>query len=118
MNTGEIVNFRQLPEFVILESGKKKYNVLVSSILYIEGMSNYVKVITTGKTLVIYQRLRDLEKQLAAFDFIRIHKSYIVSLEKVDTYTSRTIEIHDKTLSIGYSYRKVIDKAFKSFAIA
>jgi len=108
-------NNNQMPDYVTLESGKKKFNVLISSILYIQGMSNYVKVITTNKTLFIYQRLRDLEVQLSEFKFLRIHKSYIIPLEKVESYNSKQVVIQEKPISIGYSYRKTVDDAMKKY---
>ena len=102
-------------DYVTLESGKKKYNVPVFSILYIEGMSNYVKVKTTEKTLIIYQRLRDLEVQLAPFNFKRIHKSFIVPMEKVDDFSSKHVYIRDNSIPIGYSYKKTVDRSLKLF---
>jgi DNA-binding LytR/AlgR family response regulator len=69
-------------------------------------LSNYVKIHLENDILVVYEKLLDLEKSLPKDKFVRVHKSYIVSLAKIKSYTSDAIEIAEKELSIGNTYRE------------
>lgn len=83
----------------------KNVKVFYNDIFYIEGLSNYVKIHLEKKCLVVYHKLIDLEKELLENQFVRIHKSYIISLSKIKAYGSDYVEIGDKQLSIGNTYK-------------
>ncbi|WP_299213347.1 LytTR family DNA-binding domain-containing protein [uncultured Aquimarina sp.] len=84
---------------------RKNVRVNYNEILYIEGLSNYVKIHLPDKDLVVYHKLADLETLLPCDQFVRIHKSYIVALDKITAYGSDYIEIIDEQLSIGNTYK-------------
>lgn len=84
---------------------RKNVRVNYNEILYIEGLSNYVKIHLLDKHLVVYHKLADLETLLPCDQFVRIHKSYIVALDKITAYGSDYIEIIDEQLSIGNTYK-------------
>ncbi|WP_299244810.1 response regulator transcription factor [uncultured Aquimarina sp.] len=84
---------------------RKNVKVNYNEILYIEGLSNYVKIHLLDKQLVVYHKLTDLEKLLPFDQFVRIHKSHIVALDKITAYGSDYIEIIDRQLSIGNTYK-------------
>jgi len=86
--------------------------VYYDEILYIEGLSNYVKICCIDKNLVVYDKLVDLEKRLPKNHFARIHKSYIVSLSKIKAYGNDYVDIGNKQLSIGNTYREDFFKMF------
>ncbi len=67
--------------------------VELSKILYIEGLSNYVKFFTEGKTLISYQKLTYLEEILPSDQFIRSHRSYIVNIHQINAFTATDLEI-------------------------
>jgi DNA-binding LytR/AlgR family response regulator len=91
--------------FVKGESKHKFLKIDHSAILYIEGLKNYVSIYTATQRIVTYQRLRDLETQLPKPPFYRVHKSYIVSLAKIDMVDGYTIFMGSTTIPIGETYR-------------
>ncbi|MBQ4822011.1 LytTR family DNA-binding domain-containing protein [Aquimarina sp. MMG016] len=84
---------------------RKNIRVDYDNIIYIEGLSNYVKIHLQDKHLVVYHKLIDLEKLLPDNQFIRIHKSYIIAVDKIKAYGNDYVEILDKQLSIGNTYK-------------
>lgn len=84
---------------------RKNVKVYYKDILYIEGLSNYVIVHTINAKLIIYHKLMDLDKSLPQNEFVRIHKSFIVSLLNIKAYGSDYVEIGDKQLTISNTYR-------------
>lgn len=93
-------------EFTYFKSGKKNIQAYYNDILFIEGLSNYVKIITVNGTIVTYEKLSELEKILPKNKFIRIHRSYIVAINKINAYGKDFIEIDKNQLSIGNTYRE------------
>ena len=100
--------------FIYLRHDKKMVKVMLNDILYFEGLGNYVKVVTEQREIISYQTLTLLEKQLANDGFVRIHKSYIISLNKVNSFTSESVEIKKNEIPIGSSYKQVISKIIKT----
>lgn len=96
--------------FIKGESKNKFLKVNYEDILYIEGLKNYISVYTAEQRLVTYQSLRDLETQLPAPPFYRVHKSYIVALDKIRMVDGNTIYIAEQSIPIGETYR---DEFFK-----
>ncbi|WP_299433481.1 LytTR family DNA-binding domain-containing protein [uncultured Aquimarina sp.] len=84
---------------------RKNIRVDYDEILYIEGLSNYVRIHLENKHLVVYHKLVDLEKLLPENQFIRIHKSYILAIDKIKAYGNDYVEVLDKQLSIGNTYK-------------
>jgi len=98
----------ETPAFLYFKSGNKWVQVFLDEILYIEGLSNYVKIVGTKGTTVVYQKMGYLEEKLPDRLFLRIHKSYIVGLNKIRTWYSNELEVEGKLLPIGEKYRPVI----------
>lgn len=99
------------PAFIFVKDGTKLVKVKLDEILYIEGLKDYVTIHTMNQKIVTLQRLKALEEQLPANKFIRIHNSYIVSLDAVDVIQKNEVQIKGVTLPVGDTYRK----AFKEF---
>jgi two-component system response regulator LytT len=91
--------------FIKGESKNKYLKVSFTQILYIEGLKNYVSIYTPEQRIVTYQTLRELETQLPK-PFYRVHKSYIVSIDKIRMVDGNTIYIADSTIPIGETYRE------------
>jgi DNA-binding LytR/AlgR family response regulator len=91
--------------FVKGESKNKFLKVNYADILYIEGLKNYVSVFTNEQRIVTYQTLRDLEKQLPQPPFYRVHKSYIVSIDKIRLIDGNQVYIGEQSIPIGETYR-------------
>ncbi len=106
--TGKNIN-ETSKDYIILKSDKKNYKIKFADILFLESLDNYIKVHTTEHALICYESLSRIEKELSN-DFIRIHRSYIVNLIKVDVFTSSTIEIGENRFTIGRNYKDKVSK--------
>lgn len=91
--------------YIFLKVGKEQIRVFLKDILYIEGFRDYIKVHTVLKVFVAFDRLSSMEEKLPENKFARIHKSFIVALDKVTTYSAEQIKIGDQSLTIGRIYK-------------
>lgn len=101
--------------YIYLKADKKMVQIFFQDIRYIEGLSNYVKIHLTDKMIISYQKLSHLEKVLPKQDFIRIHRSFIVSRVKVNSYTSSFLEVGDTELPIGGNYKEEVLGKLREF---
>ncbi len=95
-------------DFIFLNVQKKKVKILFSEIAYIESQREYVKIITTTKEYISKMSTHEIEALLPANLFKRIHRSYIVSLNKIESYTVETVEVNGVSIPIGRGYKDVI----------
>jgi DNA-binding LytR/AlgR family response regulator len=119
-NPGKITASNTLTEpakeqeaFMYVKSDKKMIKVPLKDLMYIEGLKDYVKMHLVNKTIITYQTLTYLEEKLSANHFIRIHRSYIVSLRHIDAYSAAQVEIGKLNIPIGSSYVKDVIKRFE-----
>jgi len=96
-------------DFIILKADKKNYKIKFSEIQFIESLDNYIKVHTSEFSIICYESLSAIEKELSN-DFLRIHRSYIINLTKIDVFTSSYVEIGDRKFTIGRNYKEDIAK--------
>ncbi|HSO88731.1 MAG TPA: LytTR family DNA-binding domain-containing protein, partial [Draconibacterium sp.] len=82
--------------------------VNLNEILYIEGLSEYVQIYTDKKRIITKTSMTNLEEKLPADSFLRIHKSFIVSIPRIEAFTAHTIEVPGKELPIGRSYKNSV----------
>lgn len=87
---------------------KKKARVAMHSILYIESQRENVRIVTDSKTIVTRYPISELEKELPASAFIRIHRSFIVARAKIDFIDANDVEIGGKEIPIGRSYKDYV----------
>ncbi|MBA2330426.1 MAG: response regulator transcription factor [Flavisolibacter sp.] len=90
--------------FIYLKADRKMVKVMLDDILYIESARDYLKVFTHNNSIITRQTLSSVEAMLSDNEFIRIHRSYIVSIKKIDSFTHETVEIGKKELPIGKYY--------------
>ena len=104
---GSVINEESKPatSFIYLRVDRKMIRVLLDHILYIESDKDYVKVFTEKGFLITRQTIASVEAMLSEDQFIRIHRSYIVSLNKLKSFTAETVEIGNKELPIGKIYK-------------
>jgi DNA-binding LytR/AlgR family response regulator len=91
--------------FIYLKVDRKMVKILLDDILYIESDKDYVKVFTTGATIITRQTISSVEAMLSENKFFRIHRSFIVSLDKIKSFSNEIVEIGNKELPIGKLYR-------------
>lgn len=95
-------------EFMFVRSDRRMVKIDFSTILYLESLSDYVKIFTSEKTIVTRETISNLEEKLSAKKFIRIHRSFIISIKNINSYTNEFIEIHQKALPISRSYKESV----------
>lgn len=95
-------------DFMFVRSDRKMVKIDFNAILYIESLSDYLKIFTKEKTIVIRETISGLEEKLPSKKFIRIHRSFIVSLKSISSYTNEFIEINEKALPISRSYKESV----------
>lgn len=101
------------PSFFIKE-GDEYIKVYVKDIDYIEGMKDYAKIYCGKNFYMALKTLKSLEELLKEYGFIRVHKSYIIPLEKIIQYTGRMLIINTKQIPVGNSYRGSIKQYLNS----
>jgi len=98
-------------DFIFVKSDKKLMKVRYSDILYIEGLKDYVIIRMEGNARVItLQTMKSLEAKMPHDQFKRIHRSYIVALDKIEAIMGNMVEINKKHLPIGKNYREELLK--------
>lgn len=99
----------EIKDFIFLNMQKKKVKILFSDILYIESQREYIKIITIKKEYISKMGTHEIEELLPANLFKRIHRSFIVSLSKIESYTAEIVEINGLSIPIGRGYRDIIE---------
>lgn len=92
-------------DFIFLKADKKHYKVNLDDILYIESLGDYVIAYTSEMKIVTKERISHLSELLPANRFIQIHRSYIVSINKIESVGPGFVEIRKKKLSVGRNYK-------------
>ena len=102
-----------LSDFIFVKTEHKIQKVYLNNILFIEGLKDYISIFTAAERIITLQNMKKMEDALPSKYFIRVHKSYIVSVNKIDSIERSRIFIGDKIIPVGDTYReeffKVID---------
>ena len=96
-------------DHLFLNVQKKKVKILFSEILFIESQLEYIKIVTTKKVYFSKMSTNEMEEILPVNLFKRIHRSYIISINRIESYTADTVEISGVSIPIGRSYRGIIE---------
>lgn len=97
-------------DFLFIKTAHKIQKIFYSDILYLEGLKDYTKIhlVDSKKPFVTLQSLKYFENRLPHEDFIRIHRSYIISLRKVDTVSRKAVLLGETELPCSEHYRNVL----------
>ena len=104
-NTNTDISFQQEPH-IFLKVNKKLIKVNFNDILYIESLKDYIKVITNLGDYVVHKSLSSITEELPQSNFMRIHRSYTISINKVIALEGNTVEISNRNIPIGRNYIK------------
>ena len=96
-------------DFIFLNVQKKKVKILFSEILYIESQKEYIKIVTTKREYISKMGTHEIESLLPVNLFKRIHRSFIVSISKIESYTAEMVEVNGVSIPIGRGYKDVIE---------
>lgn len=99
---------------MFFNTNKKKVKIFLDDILYIESQKEYVKIYTNEKSVITKIPLSQVDELLSKNDFIRIHRSFIISKKKIEAFTSSDVEIKGKLIPIGRSYKELVHTILKS----
>ena len=97
--------------FITVRADRKNLKIALSDILYIESLKDYIKIVTAAKNIITKQSISSLEDTLPTNKFIRIHRSFIVAIDNIESFTSDTIDIAKHELPISRMYRQEVEKA-------
>jgi two-component system LytT family response regulator len=92
-------------DFIFVKTEHKIQKIYLDSILYIEGLKDYISIYTGTGRIITLQNMKKMEESLPPKSFIRVHKSYIISLGKIESIERSRIQIGDKIIPIGDTYR-------------
>jgi DNA-binding LytR/AlgR family response regulator len=92
-------------DFIFVKTEHKIQKVYLHDILFIEGLKDYISIFTPAERIITLQGMKKMEDALPEKHFIRVHKSYIVALNKIDSIERSRIQIGDKIIPVGDTYR-------------
>ena len=93
-------------DFIFVRSDRKMIKINFFEINYIESFSDYLKIYLSDKIIITRETITNIEAKLPKRDFIRIHRSFIVSISKIESFTNEFIEMNKKAIPISRSYKK------------
>ncbi|RNL78043.1 DNA-binding response regulator [Sinomicrobium pectinilyticum] len=88
-------------DYIFVKSNLKKHKVFLNEIKWIEALGDYVKLVTEEESIIVLSTMKSFEQELPAARFMRIHKSFIINLDKVDRYNSRVVEVSGTKLPLS-----------------
>ena len=97
-------------DFVFVRADRKMIKIDFDQLIYVESLSDYIKIHTQAETFVTRETISNFESKLPPTEFLRIHRSFIVAASAIKAYTAEHIELHDQTLPISRSYRDGVVK--------
>ena len=100
----------EVRDFIFINVQKKKVKILFLEIVYIESQREYIRIVTTKKEYISKMSTHEIEDILPSNLFKRIHRSFIVSVSKIESYNSEIVEVNGISIPIGRGYRDVIEK--------
>lgn len=101
-------------KFHFFNVDKKQVKVFVDEVLYIESLKDYVQVHTINQRIITKFQIGEIERMFGTDHFMRIHKSFVVNLQKITAYTAMEVELGTLKLPIGRSYKEMVERRLKS----
>ncbi|RZK99138.1 MAG: response regulator transcription factor, partial [Pedobacter sp.] len=103
-----------IQDFIFVKTEHKIQKIQLEDILYIEGLKDYISIYTRTERIITLQNMKKMEETLPQTQFIRVHKSYIISLDKIESIERSRIAISGKTIPIGDTYREEFFKRIEN----
>lgn len=99
------ISSEQNESYVYVKADKKMVKIRLKEVIYIESLKDYVRIKMAEKEVVTYQKISYLEEKLPEELFLRIHRSFIIALDKVDSFSATLVEVNGQELPIGRNYK-------------
>ncbi len=105
----EETSINEVHNFIYLKVEKEMRKIFINDIFYIESLKDYIKVFfNAGKYLLVKQSISNMEKLLSPHHFLRVHRSFIISMNKVSGYNNTSVLLADVEIPIGRLYKQVV----------
>lgn len=91
---------------IVIKADGKTYRIQTNDILFVESMGDYLTLHTTDQKLTFYKTMKSFAEELPSASFIRVHKSYLIALNKIDYLEGNLIFIHGHEIPIGNAYKE------------
>ena len=92
-------------DFIFVRSDRKMIKINFSDLDYIESLSDYLKLYLNNKVIITRETISSIEAKLPKNDFLRVHRSYIIAIDKIESFTQEFIEINKKAIPISRTYK-------------
>lgn len=103
--------FNEDDEHIFVKSNLKKRKVFLATIKWVEALGDYIKLVTDDANVVVLSTMKSFEDELPGDKFLRIHKSYIINLERVDNFNSKNVEVDGKQLPLSRNKKSILAEA-------
>ena len=97
-------------ESIFLKGDKKHFQIFINDVLFVEAYGNYSKVYTNNEMIITHEKISKLEEDLKGHDFIRVHKSFLISRKKIKEIEGNLLLIGEHKVPVGQTYRSVLKK--------
>lgn len=104
---------KESQSFIMVKTGGVSTRIELDDILYAQSLGNFIRICTSQKTYIVSLTTSELEETLPDNQFLRIHKSFIVSLNKIHEYGKDTVTINDQKMPVGITYRQKLYERLK-----
>ena len=122
---GKVYKYKTVPDqakatesaeaYLLVQAANKTMRIFPDEILYIESQRDYAKIVCDSKTFKVHEKISDLEEKLRHKGFLRIHRSFLVAVNKIESWSATEINIEEYQLPIGRTYCSEVLKTLKSF---
>lgn len=93
------------PDYTFIKSGNKTVKLYFNKILFIEGMRDYLQIHTEDSKIMTLLNFKTIHELLDSQKFIRVHKSYVIAIDKIDYIENNAIKIRDKLIPVSNTYK-------------
>lgn len=98
---------------LVIQSAKKTFQIPFEDIIYVESQRNKIKIVTTRTILEVYETLAVMEEALANKGFLRVHRSFIIALNKIDSWSGNEVTVGEHSIPIGRSFASQVKSRLK-----
>ncbi|UOQ78342.1 LytTR family DNA-binding domain-containing protein [Hymenobacter sp. 5516J-16] len=102
-------------QFTFVKVDNKLLKVLFDDVRYVEALGDYVHIVTAKSKLIVYSTMRAVEEKFPSTLFVRVHRSFIVNLKRVQTIEDNTVVIDEKHIPIGQTYQREVFQRLNKF---
>jgi len=104
-------------EYLLVKADYSTVKIMLNDILYIEGLKDYVKIYRGGKPVLTKSTMKNIEDKLPGEKFVRVHKSYIVALSRIESIENQRIIIGEKRIPVGDQYKENFNRIIDKFRL-